>query len=130
MGVKCCNIYEEEMKRASSLSLTGVDGVLGAIDLNPFFQYSTFKISWKESIKWLYFLGLIVGKSEKSCGGQPVEDSSILAALAFFPQASPNPHKNSQSKKTFDSKKDQQNGKKMQPLTLTMLFDLSKIIIS
>ena len=67
----------------------------------------------------------------KSCGGQPVEDSSILAALAFFPQASPNPDKNSPSKKTFDFQKDQQNGKKKMPLpTLTMLFDLSKIIIS
>ena len=49
------------------------------------------------------FLGHMVGKSKKSCGGQPVEDSSILAALAFLPQASPNPDKNSQSKKTFDS---------------------------
>ena len=36
-------IYEEEMKRASSLSLTGVDGVLGAIDLNLFFSFPLLK---------------------------------------------------------------------------------------
>ena len=45
MDVSCWNMYEEELKRASSLSLRGADGVLGAIDLNPFFQFSTFKIS-------------------------------------------------------------------------------------
>ena len=39
MDVKCWNIYEEEMKRASSLSLRGVDGVVGATGLNPFFSW-------------------------------------------------------------------------------------------
>ena len=37
MDVKCWNMYEEEMKRASSLSLIGMDGVVGASGLNRFF---------------------------------------------------------------------------------------------
>ena len=94
-------MYEEETIRASSLSLRSVDGVVGATDLNPFFSFFNF-LEKKWLSGWI-FRAHGWKEPKKSCGGQPVEDSSILAALAFFPQASPNPDKNSPSKKTFDS---------------------------